>query len=30
MYLNGECILETPTVTGNIGAGYYTPTGVFI
>ncbi len=29
MYLNGECILETPTVTGNIGAGYYTPTGVF-
>lgn len=29
MYLNGECILETQTVTGNIGAGYYTPTGVF-
>lgn len=29
MYLDGECIVETPTVTGNIGGGYYTPTGVF-
>ena len=29
MYVDGECIVDTPTVTGNIGAGYYTPTGVF-
>lgn len=29
MYVNGKCIVDTPTVTGNIGAGYYTPTGVF-
>lgn len=29
MYLNGECIVDTPTVTGSIGDGYYTPTGVF-
>lgn len=29
MYVNGKCIVDTLTVTGNIGAGYYTPTGVF-
>ena len=29
MYIDGECIVDTPTVTGNIGAGYYTPTGAF-
>lgn len=29
MYVDGECIVDTPTVTGNIGARYYTPTGVF-
>lgn len=29
MYVDGKCIVDTPTVTGNIGAGYYTPTGVF-
>ena len=29
MYVDGKCIVDTPTVTGNVGAGYYTPTGVF-
>lgn len=29
MYVNGKRIVDTPTVTGNIGEGYYTPTGVF-
>ncbi len=29
MYLNGECIVDTPVVTGNISAGHNTRKGVF-
>lgn len=29
MYVNGECILDTPCVTGNVADGCSTPTGVY-
>lgn len=29
MYYNGECILDTPCVTGNVAQGHSTPTGMF-
>lgn len=29
MYVNGECILDTPCVTGNVAGGCNTPTGVY-
>lgn len=29
MYVDGECVLETPCVTGNVSQGYSTPAGVY-
>ena len=29
MYANGECVLETPCVTGNVAQGYSTPAGIY-
>ena len=29
MYVNGECVLETPCVTGNVAQGYSTPSGIY-
>lgn len=29
MYVNGECVLETPCVTGNVAQGYSTPAGIY-
>lgn len=29
MYVNGNCILNTPCVTGNVAGGYATPPGIF-
>ena len=29
MYVNGNCILDTPCVTGNVAGGYSTPPGIF-
>ena len=29
LYVNGELIMDTPCVTGNISLGYDTPTGIF-
>ena len=29
MYVNGECIVDTPVVTGNVSAGHNTRKGVF-
>ena len=29
MYVNGECILNTPCVTGNVASGHSTPVGIF-
>ena len=29
MYINGECILNTPCVTGNVSGGYSTPVGIY-
>ena len=29
MYVNGECILETPCVTGSVASGHSTPVGIF-
>lgn len=29
MYINGECILNTPCVTGNVSSGYSTPVGIY-
>ena len=29
MYVNGECIVDTPCVTGNVAQGYSTPPGIF-
>ncbi len=29
MYVDGECILNTPCVTGNVSQGYSTPVGIY-
>ena len=29
MYVNGECIVDTPCVTGDVAQGYSTPPGIF-
>ena len=29
MYVNGNCILDTPCVTGNVAGGYSTPVGIY-
>lgn len=29
MYVNGQCILNTPCVTGNVSGGYSTPVGIY-
>ena len=29
MYVDGECILNTPCVTGNVSQGYSTPAGIY-
>ena len=29
MYINGECILESPCVTGSVAGGHSTPTGIY-
>ncbi len=29
MYVNGECIVETPCVTGSVSEGYSTPVGIY-
>lgn len=29
MYVNGECVVDTPCVTGNVSQGYSTPAGIY-
>ena len=29
MYVNGECVVDSPCVTGNVATGYATPAGIY-
>ena len=29
MYVNGECVVDSPCVTGNVATGYSTPAGIY-
>lgn len=29
MYVNGECVVDSPCVTGNVSTGYSTPAGIY-